>query len=64
MLTDQKTDLRRSFNIKYDPIARRLRCSGHIINLSVKSFLFVTDDETLEATEGEDVTDRWLKSTL
>jgi hypothetical protein len=24
----------------------------------------VTDDETLEATEGEDVTDRWLKSTL
>jgi hypothetical protein len=24
----------------------------------------VTDDETLEATEGEDVTDRWLKSIL
>ena len=24
----------------------------------------MTDDETLEATEGEDVTDRWLKSTL
>ena len=61
---DQKIDLRRSFNIKYDPIARRLRCSGHIINLSVKSFLFVTDNETLEATEGKDVTDRWLKSIL
>jgi hypothetical protein len=56
--------MRRSFNIKYDPFHHRLRCSGHIINLAVKSFLFVTDNETLEADDAEEITDRWLKSTI
>src|SRR5438067_1501856 len=56
--------MRRSFNIKYDPLHHRLRCSGHIINLAVKSFLFVTDDKTLEAQDGEEVTGQWLKQTL
>jgi len=32
--------------------------------LAVKSFLFVTDDETLEAQDREEVTGQWLKQTL
>ena len=56
--------MRRSFNIKYDAPRHRLRCSGHIINLAVKSFLFVIDDEALEAEDREEVTSRWLKQTL
>ena len=41
-------DLLRKFDIKYDPKSHRLRCQGHIINLAAKSFLFVTDNESLE----------------
>jgi hypothetical protein len=35
-------------DIKYDYKLHRIRCQGHIINLSVQSFLFVTDSENLE----------------
>jgi hypothetical protein len=43
------TSLPLKFKLQYDPIHHRLRCQGrHIINLSVKSFLFVTREENIE----------------
>jgi hypothetical protein len=39
------------YDITYDPKTHRLRCQGHIINLSVNSFLYVTDSENLEEDE-------------
>jgi hypothetical protein len=41
-------ELLHSYNISYDSTTYRLRCQGHIINLSVNSFLYVTDKENLE----------------
>jgi len=35
--------------ISFDPVARRLRCFGHVINLVVKAFLWGEDAETFEA---------------
>ena len=35
--------------IKYDAKTHWLRCQGHIINLAVNSFLFVTDSDNLES---------------
>jgi hypothetical protein len=51
--------LREDHSIKYDYKLHRIRCQGHIINLAVYSFLFVTDsenleDETLDAKEKRD----------
>jgi hypothetical protein len=40
--------LRREFNLKYDLIHYRIRCQGYVINLAIKSFLFVTDKEVLD----------------
>ncbi|KAH6710548.1 hypothetical protein BKA61DRAFT_450594, partial [Leptodontidium sp. MPI-SDFR-AT-0119] len=37
-----------SFSILYNPIFYRLRYTSYILNLVAKSFLFVTNDETLE----------------
>jgi hypothetical protein len=36
--------------VEWDPVANRLRCLGHIINLAVQSFLFskIIDEETLQ----------------
>jgi hypothetical protein len=34
--------------IIYDSTTQRLRCQGHIINLSINSFIYVTDKENLE----------------
>jgi hypothetical protein len=34
--------------IEFDPVKRRLRCLGHIINLVVKAFLWGDDPETFE----------------
>jgi hypothetical protein len=51
MMTALSTALRRDFRLNYDPILHRIRCQGHIINLAVKSFLFVTDKETLDETK-------------
>ncbi len=48
MMTTLSLALRRDFQLKYDPIYYRIRCQGHVINLAVKSFLFVTDKETLD----------------
>ena len=36
------------YHIEYDPIHYRLRCNGHIINLTAKSFLFHTDEDALD----------------
>jgi len=35
--------------ISFDPIERRLRCFGHVINLVVKAFLWETEAEAFEA---------------
>jgi hypothetical protein len=35
------------YQILYNPTTHRLRCNGHIINLTAQSFLFQTDDEAL-----------------
>lgn len=40
--------LRHDHDIKYDIKQHRIRCQGHILNLAVHSFLFVTDSENLE----------------
>ena len=40
--------LREDHSIKYDHRLHRIRCQGHILNLAVHSFLFVTDSENLE----------------
>jgi len=49
-----RTALLQNYSIKYDPKHHRLRCQGHILNLCVNSFLFVTNDETLEQDDDED----------
>lgn len=48
LLTNISLSLRRDYKLPYDPIHHRLRCQGHIINLAIKSFLFVTDQENIE----------------
>ena len=39
----------KELDIIFDPIERRLRCFGHVINLVVKSFLWGSDAEVFEA---------------
>jgi hAT family C-terminal dimerisation region len=48
MMKELSLALRREFNLKYEPVHNRIRCQGHVINLAVKSFLFVTDKEVLD----------------
>jgi hypothetical protein len=43
--------LQRDFRLNYDLIHYCIRCQGHVINLAVKSFLFVSDKETLNKDE-------------
>jgi hypothetical protein len=45
------TELLHKYSIIYDPIAHRIRCQGYIINLSINSFIYVTDKENLEEEE-------------
>src|ERR1700712_3646782 len=42
-------ELLHDYEIKYDPKVHRLRCQGHILNLSAHAFLFVTEEESLES---------------
>jgi hypothetical protein len=42
------------YGIQYDPQHYRLRCQGHVLNLSVNSFLYVTNSDILEE-EDDDV---------
>ena len=46
------------WGLKYDAKTHRLSCQGHIINLGVKLYLFVKDNENIEAA------DNWSKSTI
>jgi hypothetical protein len=46
------TELLTEYQIIYDSVTQRLCCQGHIINLSVNSFIYVTDMEKLEEEEG------------
>ncbi|EXK24176.1 hypothetical protein FOMG_19084 [Fusarium oxysporum f. sp. melonis 26406] len=48
MMRSLSLGLLRRNDIQYDPKAHRLRRQGHIINLTAKAFLFVTDNEKLE----------------
>ncbi len=61
LITSLSSSLRRKHNIKYDPKHHQLRCQGHIINLAVKSFLFVTDKENIEEDKEADVMKVTLK---
>ncbi len=55
MLAELSLLLRRDHRITYNATHHRLRCQGHIINLAVKSFLFVTDKENIEEDEEHDI---------
>jgi hypothetical protein len=48
MMDSLKRELARKWHIRYNPKTHRLRCQGHIINLAVQSFLFVTNSENIE----------------
>lgn len=48
IMTTLSLALRRDFQLKYDLIYYYIHCQGHVINLVVKSFLFVTNKETLD----------------
>jgi hypothetical protein len=37
------------FNIRYNPHLYRLRCNGHVLNLTTNTFLFNTADKALTA---------------
>jgi hypothetical protein len=41
--------LREKYGIEYDAATRRIRCSGHIINLSLQAFLFASNQEAVKA---------------
>ena len=41
------------YNMVYDAKQHRLRCMGHIINLSVNSFLFVMATDDIEILQEE-----------
>ena len=47
-MTSLSYALRRNYKLLYNPIYYRIRCQGHVINLAVKSFLFVTDKDNIE----------------
>jgi hypothetical protein len=36
------------YGIVYDSKHHRLRCQGHVLNLSINSYLYVTDTKTIE----------------
>ena len=42
-----------NINIVFDPIKRRLRCFGHVINLVVKAFLWGTDVEAFQNEQAQ-----------
>lgn len=44
------TALANEYGIRFDPIDRRVRCRGYIINLCLQSFLFASSKEALDAT--------------
>src|SRR5947209_5385782 len=58
ILSHMITGLEDNCNVIWNPVFRRLRCNGHIINLSAQSFLFpdikdVDEEEALEQITGQ-----------
>ena len=39
--------LKAEFDVDWDPQQHRLRCTGHIVNLAARAFLFQSTDDTL-----------------
>jgi hypothetical protein len=54
--------LHNQFNIRYDPHLHRLRCNGHILNLTANEFLFNTADEALAAYNNPGILEAALPS--
>jgi hypothetical protein len=54
-----------TLNIPYDPTTHRLRCTGHVINLAVKAFLFGNSTEAIHdetyAPGTEEELERWRR---
>ncbi len=48
ILTNRRPGLFNDFNIEYNATSNRVRCMGHIINLSAQSFLFSNHADALE----------------
>jgi len=61
LLTHLSSALRREFQVSYEAVHHRIRCQGHVINLAVKSFLFVTDKENIEQDNATNVYEVTLK---
>jgi len=51
MIEELSLIIYREFKVPYDTTYYRLHYQGHIINLSIKSFLFVIDEENIEKDE-------------
>ncbi|EKG09306.1 Ribonuclease H-like protein [Macrophomina phaseolina MS6] len=43
------TALGNEYGVGFDPVERRIRCGGHIINLCLQAFLFASNKEALNA---------------
>ena len=61
-------DMLSKYDIYYDPKTHRIRCQGHIINLSVNDFIYVTNTKLLEENEenigSKQITQVQLKQSL
>jgi hypothetical protein len=51
--TNLQTGLFNDFGIEYSAMKNRIRCMGHIINLSAQSFLFVNQTDALEDSDSD-----------
>ena len=49
LLRHLAASLQEKHGIEYDATTRRIRCSGHIINLSLQAFLFASNQEAVKA---------------
>ncbi|KAK9443900.1 transposase-like protein [Metarhizium brunneum] len=60
------TSLANEFGVGFDPIERRVRCGGHIINLCLQAFLFASSKEALVAAieEADDNMDATVVESL
>ena len=56
-LTNKLTvELQSKFKISWDPIHHRIRCQGHVLNLTAHAFLYATKDEALEGDDNPRIT--------
>ena len=63
MIDKISDDLEKEFNVFYDPLPHRLRCTGHIINLAVMEFLIGKRPPTTDRYRGpsEEEIEQWRK---